>query len=378
MDFAKGCVERNNKMAMGQDEIEAWTAKSQDSTIVVIVFRITPCTLDCNDGLTQIITCLIGVYMLNLWGKASGKSYEVFPAFITLDGDRQEPHNNFGLDDLFTTITEHPGLSNHDVIVLTKTGLRYTEKPDDIGWIETIIGGIVDKRNKLDNSKAIKSCKLESLDSMFIEGGVKRFRKLEYDCKKNIDKLEGSKHNVAIDYDDEVSTEEKKYQEKTTALAKEYRVALELGDDTGVELRQLAKDGYKGSTNIPSYGLHTRLNNLRDELDKRGDKLRRIVSEEIERVQELGGKLPLHWENAKAISCTRRSPDIGWSAGIGESEEVPGMGGAQNLPCRQVSVNMAALKTMKNITLIFFSSMLRQFQGIHLSSKSGMQSYLYY
>ena len=348
-DFVTEHTERSLVM-MKKEEIDAWRASNKKSSIVIIAIRITPKTLDHNDGLGQVIVCLIGVFLLNLWGKDSGQSYEVFPKFISLDGSRQDPENNYGLDDLFTTIHKHGALAGHDVIVLTRTGLRYTEKPDDIEFIQNFIGDLLDDRSQEDSSKAISSCELMAMDSMFIEDGVKKFRKLEYDCKKNIDAAEcGTNQDVAIDYDDEVTPEDKKNQEKTNALAKKYRDGLDSEDNTGEMIRELVKSGYKGVTNIPSYGLHTRLNNVIDELDKGGDELRHIVSDMIKSVQESGGKLPLHWVNAEAICCTRRSPG-GNSTGIGESEGVRDMGGAQSLPCRQVTANLAGLKVVNNIT----------------------------
>ena len=302
-------TEHTERSLMNKEEIDAWRATKKNSTIVLIVIRITLETLDHNDGLGQIIVCLIGVFLLNLWGKDSGQSYEVFPEFISLDGTRQDPDTNYGLDDLFTTIKEHGALTDRDVIVLARNSVRYTENPEDIEFIQNFIGDLLADRSQEDSSKAISSCELMAMDSMFIEDGVKKFRKLEYDCKKNIDAAELGTHvDVAIDYDDEVTPEDKKNQEKTNALAKEYRDGLDSEDNTGEMIRELVKSGYVNSTNdIPTAGLHTRLNNQRGKLAEGEVELRRIVSEEIERVRQIPGKLPQSGTSKRSLLYTEVS-----------------------------------------------------------------------
>ena len=102
----------DSTFTMTEEEIDKWRPKEKNSIIVFIVFRVTPKTKHINDGLSQIIVCVIRVYLLNLWGAANGtgQTYEIFPHVISLDGTRQEPHKCHGYFDLFGVIAKHSAL----------------------------------------------------------------------------------------------------------------------------------------------------------------------------------------------------------------------------------------------------------------------------
>ena len=79
-------------------DVLAWEPPNGKKSIVAIIFiRITPSTKDHNDGLAQLITCIIGIYLLNKWGAAHGTSYVIHPQIIISRTKRQDPDKSKGL-----------------------------------------------------------------------------------------------------------------------------------------------------------------------------------------------------------------------------------------------------------------------------------------
>ena len=65
--------------------IKTWLPTSGSTIVVVVIMvRVSPGTTSYNDGICQAIVCIIGVYLLNFWGKSTGKTYDIYP-FIVME-----------------------------------------------------------------------------------------------------------------------------------------------------------------------------------------------------------------------------------------------------------------------------------------------------
>ena len=179
--------------------------------------------------------------------------------------------------------------------------------------------------------------------------GLRRFRELEYKCEKNISAGESSNKNVTSDYDIVVPPEAQAMQEETNKRAQSIRDSLE--SSAGDKLRQQAKTGYIATNDIrlPDLDVHTRLNEAISDLGKGGEKRGRIIADIIKHVRGLRIQLHSDLANVQAISFTRRSQGAIMSDGIGESDKVTDMNGAQDLPIRQVSATVSALEVVRDI-----------------------------
>lgn len=56
-------------MKWSPEDIASWSPTHRNSIIHIIVIRMSPGTTEVNDGLAQIIACILLVWLLNLWGE---------------------------------------------------------------------------------------------------------------------------------------------------------------------------------------------------------------------------------------------------------------------------------------------------------------------